>query len=62
MRFFVPLSMTYSFRRMNVSQFGTGTFEIWIWSALSYPVFEVMILLMQVFRVENHTQPILSNL
>lgn len=42
--FFIPLSFTTSFLGMNVSQFGTGKLNIWVWFVLSIPVFTASVI------------------
>ena len=44
--FFIPLSFTASFLGMNIQQFGNGSLELWIWFALSVPVFGMSILVL----------------
>lgn len=43
---FVPLSFTASFFGMNFTQLGTGKLDLWIWFAVSGPVFVLSIVLM----------------
>lgn len=44
--FFIPLSFTASFLGMNLEQFGNGSVQLWIWFALSVPVFGLSVLLL----------------
>ena len=44
--FFIPLSFTASFLGMNVLQFGNGTVELWVWFAVTVPVFVLSVLLL----------------
>lgn len=43
--FFIPLSFTTSFFGMNFREFGTGRWSIWIWFAVSVPVFGAALVL-----------------
>ncbi|KAK3935818.1 hypothetical protein QBC46DRAFT_42372 [Diplogelasinospora grovesii] len=44
---FVPLSFTASFFGMNFVQFGQGSLDLWIWFAVSTPIFVVSLLSMK---------------
>lgn len=39
--FFIPLSFTTSFFGMNFAELGTGKYSIWLWFAVSVPIFAV---------------------
>lgn len=44
---FIPLSFTATFFGMNFSQFGQGNLSIWIWFAISVPIFIISVFLMR---------------
>jgi Mg2+ and Co2+ transporter CorA len=44
--FYVPLSFTTSFFGMNFTQLGTGQLSIWVWAAVSLPIFGASILVL----------------
>jgi Mg2+ and Co2+ transporter CorA len=46
--FYIPLSFTTSFFGMNFVQFGTGELSIWLWFAVSIPIFFVSVLFLAV--------------
>ena len=42
--FFIPLSFVTSFFGMNFVELGTGKLSIWVWFAVSFPVFGIALL------------------
>ena len=46
--FYIPFSFMTGFFGMNVSEFGTGHLQLWLWFATSIPVFLISVLFMVV--------------